>query len=87
MVGLESADGRDGDVAVGAGRRVGDGAAGEPESALEVAYGLAVLTRGQGVETNSPSSCSSWPLPLAPTSRFCTSPSLKTSSVGMLMTL
>ena len=63
---------------------------GEPggtEAALQIADGVAVLTGGQLVETNSSSSWSNWDLPLAPTRRFCTSPPLKTSRVGMLITL
>ena len=61
---------------------------GGTEAALQIADGVAVLTRGQLEETrNSSSSWSSWDLPLAPTRRFCTSPPLKTRSVGMLITL
>ena len=64
------------------------GEPGDTQAALQVADGVAVLTAGQREETrNSSSSWSSWDLPLAPTRRLCTSPPLKTSSVGMLMTL
>ena len=70
----------------------GHGATGrEPggaEPALQIADGVAVLTRGQLEETrNSSSSWSSWDLPLAPTSRLLTSPRENTSRVGMLITL
>lgn len=87
MVALEATHGGNGDGAVRAVLGVGDGAAGEAETALEVADRLAVLTGDQRGETNSPSSWSSWPLPFAPTSRFWTSPPSKTNRVGMLMTL
>ena len=61
---------------------------GGTEAALQIADGLAVLDRASAgpVGRNSSSSWSSWPLPLAPTRRLRTSPSLKTSSVGMLIT-
>ena len=62
--------------------------AGRAEAALQIADGVAALTEGQREETrNSSSSWSSWDLPLAPTTRLCTSPPWKTSSVGMLITL
>ena len=48
---------------------------GGTEAALQIAYGLAALTGCQReVGRNSSSSCSSWPLPLAPTRRLRTSP-------------
>ena len=61
--------------------------AGRAEPALQVADGVAALTEGQLEGTrNSSSSWSSWDLPLAPTSRLCNSPPLKTRRVGMLIT-
>ena len=48
---------------------------GGTETALQIAYCLSALTWGQReVGRNSPSSCNSWPLPFAPTSRLATSP-------------
>ena len=64
------------------------GEAGAAEATLEVADGLAVLPGGQWAETrNSSSSCSSWVLPIAPTSFLLISPPENTSIVGMLITL
>ena len=61
---------------------------GGTEAALQIANGLAALTGSQReVGRNSFSSWRSWPLPLAPTSRFATSPWLNTRRVGMLITL
>ena len=47
---------------------------------------LARGVSGTGLQEFARAPASSWPLPLAPMSRFLASPSLKTSSVGMLMT-
>ena len=62
--------------------------AGSREPTLKVADRLArrADAQRQTVYRNSPSSWRSWPLPLAPTSRFLAWPSLNTMSVGMLMT-
>ena len=62
--------------------------AGGRESTLQIADGLTrrADAQRQAVYRNSPSSWTSWLLPLAPTTRFLAWPSLKTMSVGMLMT-
>ena len=91
-VGVESVVGLERDD--GALRPVGEGAVvgsgietGSPQPRLQVAYVIASGTEAEGADyRNSPSSWSSCPLPLAPTMRFAISPSLKTMSVGMLMT-
>ncbi len=85
---LEPLDGRLGDSAK-KGRLGTDGREpGGPEAALQVADGVAPLPWGQWeVARNSSSSSSRAPLPLAPTIFFLTSPSCRTSRVGMLMTL
>ena len=69
------------------------------ETLLEVTHGVAVVADAQECRSgdavagarraqamNSESSSRSCALPLAPTRRFLTSPSAKTSSVGMLIT-
>ncbi len=58
------------------------------QTALQIAHGLTRRASAQreAVYRNSPSSWRSWPLPLAPTSRFFACPSLNTIRVGMLMT-
>ena len=60
---------------------------GGAEAALQVADGLAVLTRGQWEVKEFVELLQQGPLPLAPTSRLRTSPPENTSSVGMLITL
>lgn len=57
------------------------------EAGLQIADVVAPCAGAEGADyRNSPSSCRSWPLPLAPTMRFAGSPFSKTMSVGMLMT-
>ena len=62
--------------------------AGGTEAALEITNSFAGVSRAQRepVGRNSFSSSSNCPLPLAPISRLRSSPSEKTSRVGMLMT-
>ncbi len=86
VIGLERDDGAL--RPVGEGAVVGSGIeTGSPQPRLQVAYVIASGTEAERADyRNSPSSWSSCPLPLAPTMRFAISPSLKTMSVGMLMT-
>ena len=87
MGALEGTHGGLGGGAVAASLGAGRGEAGTTEATLEVADGLAVLPGGQWAETrNSSSSCSSWVLPIAPTSFLLISPPENTSIVGMLIT-
>jgi hypothetical protein len=85
---LEVPERRFGDLAEAAGLGTDGRETGGAEAPLQVADGFAALARGQWeVARNSSSSCMRAPLPLAPTIFFLTSPSWRTSSVGMLMTL
>lgn len=86
---LKLDDGSLGDVAVQPGCGcTGDEMPGDGQSMLKIANRIATRAGPQddGVR-NSSNSCNSWPLPLAPTIRFRSSPSWNTSKVGMLMTL
>ena len=85
---LERPYGGVGRRAVGGGLGAGYREAGAAEPTLQVADRFAVLSRRQWAETrNSSSSCSSWVLPMAPTSFLLISPPVNTSIVGMLITL
>jgi hypothetical protein len=85
---LERPDGRFGGGAVAAYLGPAGREAGGAEAALKVTDSFAGVSRPQRepVGRNSFNSSSNWPLPLAPINRLRSSPSEKTSSVGMLIT-